>query len=248
MTKDMIRNVRATAVAAALMASAGGCAAAAMSVPADLASAPRMEVRGRQGWMPGSRVGFGEYATSRVRRRERTPHVNVGFFTDRAQFDASYVFRLSHAEAPVAEAACGTWADVASTRIPLGDLRMTETRDATLACDILLEPGGVDADRWLLELRARRGTQLSGTLENGADAYHVQATTALAGGAGAPCCSTTGYVVRDADGRTVAAVEVINDGAVWLHPSLRGPEREVLATASAALLLLSGVPEEMPSE
>lgn len=237
-------TMRAAVAAAALTMATGGCAVAGMTVPGDLADAPRMEVRGRQGWMPGRQLHFGEFSTSRVSRRETIPAVNVGFFTEHAAFDASYVFQLRTPTARVSEAACGAWADVAATRIPIVDLTESETRDATLACDVLLEPGDTDDDRWYLEIRAPRGTQLSGRVENGRAAYRIDPTTELNGVAA--CCSTSGYHVRDGSGRIVAAVEVVNDGAVWLHPSLAAADRHLLATVAGAILLMADVPEEVP--
>src|SRR5437899_7235668 len=43
------------------------CGTAALNIPAELATAPRLPVKGRQGWLPGQRLQFGEYD---ARRRE----------------------------------------------------------------------------------------------------------------------------------------------------------------------------------
>jgi hypothetical protein len=50
-----------------------GCQSVEVRPPADVASAPRLEVSGRQGWLPGRHIAFGEFSTSGLEK-----HVDGG--------------------------------------------------------------------------------------------------------------------------------------------------------------------------
>ncbi len=51
-----------------------------------------------------------------------------------------------------------------------------------------------------------------------------------------PVFEAAGYLLT-LRGETVAAVEIINRGAVWIHPAVEPEMRGALAAAAAALLL-----------
>ncbi|HNR66584.1 MAG TPA: hypothetical protein PKN04_07970 [bacterium] len=65
--------------------------------------------------------------------------------------------------------------------------------------------------------------------------YVIRGTHKLSGSP-MPLTDATGYVISF-NGEVLAAVEVINDGAVWFSKKLSNAERDQLAAAAAALLL-----------
>ncbi|HEX2202070.1 MAG TPA: hypothetical protein VHG91_02175 [Longimicrobium sp.] len=217
-----------------------GCALASIPVPAELSSAPKLSVGGRQGFQLGQRIRFGAYATDRVRRGSTDVDETHGIVSSTGEHRQGYSFRLMADSAEVARVGCYTEAVARATSLPAG-IEMSGVSRAALECDIL--PPDADTGGWTLTLAARNGRTLGGALEAKDDGgrFDVEGTTA--GG----CCEATGYYLRR-QGRAVAAVEVINAGGVWLDPALTPNERHALAAAATALLLRQELGESYTRE
>jgi hypothetical protein len=90
-----------------------------------------------------------------------------------------------------------------------------------------------DQDRkWRMLIEESNDRPMNGTLTTDDRAIHVVGTNRIAGGI-VPVAGASGYEFRDGT-TTVAAVEVINDGRVWIQT----PRDEALLAAAAAGLLL----------
>jgi hypothetical protein len=94
-------------------------------------------------------------------------------------------------------------------------------------------PGGEAYDMVLT--RGTAAYVLSGYLTDGVDRFEVRGTRRLAG-TSIPLSDPAGYEFFDG-GTIVGAVEVINQGGVWIVPEITGDRRTALAAASASLLL-----------
>lgn len=89
---------------------------------------------------------------------------------------------------------------------------------------------------WTLVLTLKSSENLfAGIYNSGNQTFEIQGTHKLAGSP-MPLTDTSGYLISRG-GEVVAAVEVINAGAVWMSPKLTAMERDQLAAAAAALLL-----------
>jgi hypothetical protein len=87
-------------------------------------------------------------------------------------------------------------------------------------------------ERWRMLVEEEHDRPMNGTLASDDRRIEVVGTNRIAGGI-VPMAGATGYEIRDG-GVTLAAVEVINDGRVWI----RAPRDEALLAAAAAGLLL----------
>jgi hypothetical protein len=231
-------------VLAALALSA--CAPAAIPVPTELSAAPKMEVSGRQGWRVGQRVRFGPYGTERVRRSPTVIEEYPGLVSTRGEHSQYYSFRLTEDGAVVARVGCVAEATARAGRVPvIGEV--TSLSRASLQCSLSpSEATSTADDEWTLLVETRNDRPLEGTLSGEAGRFEVEGTSRIEGGASA-CCNTSGYYLRR-DGRPVGAVEVINQGAVWLETGLSGEERRMLAGAAMALLLHEALGEDYTTE
>jgi hypothetical protein len=215
-----------------VMCAASGCGTAKLAVPAELDATPRLAVSGRLGWMNTQAVRFGGYAADRVDRSwTRGGGVAIGGFA-RDRRRQSYAFTLESSEGPPLRTECTANLIVKGLNAGSGITLGLDDR-SRLECDILVEAGDTAA-AWRLELEDDGKTPMRGTLLRGSDRYDVTGTNRVSGGA-LPASVTTGYHI-ERNGRAIAAVEVMNDGAVWLNTE-DPAERPLLAATAAALLL-----------
>jgi hypothetical protein len=208
-----------------------GCGMASLPLPEDLATAEPMRVEGRQGWRIQQTVRFGPYSTSEVERswtRGRDRRVGPAATSRREQ---TFEFTLLEAGSPHWRVACranlsyGSW-DAGVVEIVRRDQSGVQCTGRPLS-----EP----AATWRMNLQEQGDRPLAGTLSGGGVVIDVVGSNRVQGAL--PAGFTTGYNLRERD-RTVAAVEVMNDGAVWIAPRSRGADGTMLAAAAATLLLL----------
>jgi len=107
--------------------------------------------------------------------------------------------------------------------------------------DYLVQIGQDGRDTaWTLSLaEGGSDTTLAGTFSDGATTYRVEGTHHLAG-TSMPLVDTAGFLFYDGK-RAVAAVDLLNAGAVHLDRSLPSAQRDPLAAAAAALLLYQDI-------
>ncbi|MBL9216730.1 MAG: hypothetical protein JNG83_14730 [Opitutaceae bacterium] len=213
--------------------------AAAMSLPAELAGAERLPVTGRQGWKRVERLAYGAFRVSEVRRsltKGGSLHIII---YDGAKARQTFGFRVAEDEG---EAWRGE-AETTARRRALNVGVEVEMRNRS-AFGARLAPEARPEEAWLLKLGETRERPLAGTLERGGQVVTVRGTNRLAG-TPLPLGETAGYVFSLAD-RPLAAVEVINDGAVWLAPDLPAELRGPVTSAIASLLLFEELRRTFP--
>jgi len=212
---------------------ASGCHSARMAIPNELAMrSEQLICSGRGGFNEDFK--FGAYQVTDVHRGWTRRSACGLWRLERANTQQSYEFSL------VAPGE-GMWNGQAAAGLQSADLK-TEAWGGELAIGILssqnlvVRLGRSDGEAWTLVLNQRSDEDLmTGYLRSEKATYEVAGTHKLAG-TPMPLADTAGYVVAK-NNVPVAAVDVLNDGTVWLSQGLSGPERNGLAAAAAALLL-----------
>jgi len=214
-----------------------------MRLPPELASAERLPVRGRQGWKIVERVQFGGYDVYEVRRSwTQGGDLRVGrvLFYEGSNRRQTFGFTLAGPDGAV-------WHGGAATNLRRHALERDgfeiAMRDKS-GFAAILEPDGAPEEEWTLDLTETLDRPLKGTLKRGERTVAVTGTNKLAG-TPLPLDETTGYVFESA-GEPVAAVEVINNGAVWISPSIDSADRAPITAAIAALLLFEELRKTLP--
>ncbi len=204
-----------------------GCQSTQMPVPATLdANAPLAVIRSDASGDATMKVGAYE-AHSFWRIQAETPRT-LGAGHDALVSQAGserYGFTMRLGTTDLWDASCSTNAQRA--RGGASDL---------IACTVTAH--GQPGDTWTLMLRPMGETRLAGVLQQGDTAYEVRGTNQTA--SGITSRSQTGYLVGHA-GMVLAAVDVTEEGRVWLRPSNDVRETTLLAAVSAALLVTEDI-------
>lgn len=217
---------------------------AAMRLPDDLGEAERLAVSGRQGWKLTERLKFGSVTVHDV-TRSLTKGSDLKFGADKLAFYEGSKRRQTFGFL-VSDNGILTWRGAAATNLHRRavergieiELRNKSGFSATLTS--ATHPETV----WTLELTESSERPLKGTLKRGDRVIDVEGTNRLAG-TRLPLGETTGYTFRDG-GTTQAAVQVINDGAVWVADNLAEDQRGPVLTAISALLLFEELRPTLP--
>jgi hypothetical protein len=209
-----------------------GCQLARMPLPDGLAASERMAVSGRQGLLVRQRLQFGPYEVHQVSRswtrgRDRGS-TSSALHSERRQ---TYRFTLREDGTDHWHVACH--ASVNRFRIDAVVVDVHATDESALYCNLQSAEDATSA--WELDLRERQERPLSGAMTLHTGRVEIIGTNRLE--KSLPMGDTTGYEFR-AEGHVVGAVEVINNGAVWLRPDVDPDRRRLLAAAAAVLLLL----------
>jgi hypothetical protein len=213
-----------------------GCRMARMAVPQSLtADAAAMPVSGRTGFnVFDESISFGPYNVTEVHRgwKVKSSFGFLGFSMNKAR--QSFEFSIADTQQQGrAEVQCSTgvkWKDIEG-QLAGGTLTVNLQAHTLYACSIKTQ----DAV-WQLLMNEETGqVVMSGVLTDGETELAVKGTTKLEGSS-FPLSDPTGYII-ELDGRPVAAVEVINAGAVWIKPDL-GPELRLPVASTASALLL----------
>lgn len=221
-----------------LLLALAGCQTARMPVPDTLSAAPRMVVQGRQGLRINQRLRFGPFEAHEVSRswtRGRGLQVLTVSENRRRQ---RYAFTLRESGQDHWRVECEV--TLLTQGLEAGGVEITPINRSRLECQLqsLADP----SERWNLELAERHERPLAGAVRGGGRALEVQGTNRL--DHGYPTDRTTGYEIAER-GRHLAAVEVINSGAVWLQPDLDPAQRSLLSAVAAAMLLLEDLRESL---
>lgn len=227
-----------TAILAAAMALIG-CRPAEMAAPPALtAAAPRMAVKGRPTFFSHSAMSFGPWRVTDIDRgwtkgsEWGAAWGNVNYADRSATQDLS--FTISPPTGAPWKCRCTTRADQNLMRI-IGDSSSFTDEMAgnfSYACSFL-PPAGRP---WSMALgRQAGGRSMQGFLGGPGGSFRIVGTSALKGSP-IPLSEASGYVF-DLGGQPVGAVEVINDGAVWINRGAPADHAGAMAAAAAALLL-----------
>jgi hypothetical protein len=221
-----VKTIRILAAAMVL----GACTHATLAVPPELSGGTQLQVTGRTGSGYDERIRFGTFATDRVNRSWTDRQITPGIISRQRYEWQDYRFRLMEDSATFASESCRANAAADVQRLP-GGTQLTQDRSGRLDCTITPPDS---SQTWRMQLRADVQGRLRGTLSGGGRGLAVEGSTPL--GTDRGCCLSAGYYLRDGDGRTLAAVETIRDGTVWLAPNLSHGDRRLAAAAAAALL------------
>jgi hypothetical protein len=203
-----------------------------------LATAPRLAVTGRQGDQRALELRFGPWRVTNVRRTWVTgsglevSSGRVGLDLDRAT--QRFTFDVAEGSGPTWRADCRSTYRHDGVVLPVGSLAMHEV--ARLACSLR----GSDDSTWVLDTWQSLDRMPAGVLHRGEDTLTVRGLDRFVGAVpsrGVPSRGVlAGWLVLHGAG-PVAAVEVVNAGAVWMDVPPNAGYRRALGAVAAALLV-----------
>lgn len=196
-----------------------------------------MPVTGRQGFGLSESFRFGPYHVSDVHRgwRVTTSWGILGYGSSKSE--QPFEFRLSAHDVAIRQAHCATgvrWKEVKLNNFmdTGGALEWELSSHALFTCEFSLPD---KKESWKIVMKQEtRNLVMDGLLAHGATRIFVKETRELEGGAW-PLTEATGYrFYRNQD--LVGAVDVLNQGAVWMKKDLSSDMRGAVAAAASALL------------
>ena len=219
------------------------CRTARYDVPGDLASeSPEWIVQGRQGFNFKEAISFGPFRTLDVDRSWTKTSSWGGDWFSSNKAKQTYEFMLQETGGPVWEAQCATGVSKQEMRFEEmlgGELEIEVQANVFFACSFRQRG---EKKVWRLAMNQSTSEMvMNGALTDRATRIKIQGSQKLQGSP-IPLSDPTGYEFV-LDGKVVAAVEVINKGAVWIRPSVDKETRSALATAATALLLYKNIGE-----
>jgi hypothetical protein len=199
---------------------AAACGTVGYAVPGELGTVAPMRVSGRQGVLVRQRLSFGPYATGEVSRSAtRGTEVSDVLASHGGDYRQRYAFTLARDGTKVADVACDAEGSGAET------LTVTWRLKRVLQCNVTAPDGALRT----LYLESSRDQPLAGRV-TGSEGWEVAGSNRVGGGT---IAGTAGYTITRGDRTVVAAVDVTNDGAVYVS----GAQDDALAAVAAALLL-----------
>ncbi len=215
------------------------CTTAKMACPPELsASAVEMPVTGRQGFGLGGSFRFGPYQVTDVHRgwRVTTAWSILGYGSSKSEQPFEFKVRDHGNAAWQAHCVVGVrWTEMELNNFmdTGGTLKWGLSSHALFTSEFS-QPN--NEKRWKMVMKQEtQDLVMDGLLGDGAIRISVKGTRKLAGSTW-PLTEATGYLFyRDQD--LVGAVDILNQGAVWIEKDLPDPMRSVLVAAASALLL-----------
>ncbi len=210
-----------------------------MRLPEPLLETERLPVAGRQGWRHLQRLSFGDQSVERVQRS-----LTKGGDLQILRYEGSkrrQSFSFEHLDNgnPAFQVVAAT--NLRRRAIELKfDIELHNRSGFTAELRSVSNPAQIA----VLELTENGERPLEGTLIHGHQRVDVKGTRKLAGSV-FPLDETTGYVF-EWERAPIAAVEVINDGAVWISPAIDADLRAPVCAAISALLLFEELRQTLP--
>ncbi len=221
---------------------ANAAKAVAMQLPDQLAKVERIPVKGRQGWKFNEKLEFGATRVFDVDRSlTRGSDLGIVFYQG-AKRRQSFGFSVAEGDAPA-------WRGVAATNVHRRSLRGDED-DVSIALKdesgfgAHFAPADKPQDLWVLEMSEKGERPMAGTLRRNDMVFSVLGTNRLEG-LRLPLGDTSGYVFSWGS-QVLAAVEVVNKGAVWMAPDVKPEHRAPLLAAISSLLLFEDLRATLP--
>ncbi|MCF8040622.1 MAG: hypothetical protein K9K65_08980 [Desulfarculaceae bacterium] len=237
----MVRRCLACYLILLLAASGMACSEAQMAAPVELSTAVqpwKVEQTRATGW--DAPFSFGPY-TVRDIKRGWTKSTAWGFIAyESYRADQSYEYMLTTGQGNKAwhcNCAANVNQQVLESMVGGGKLSWEVSARRSLACS-LRSPKGI---LWRLALASGGASNapMKGVLEGPTLTMQIRGTNKLAGTT-IPLSEPTGYVfsINGPVSGTAGAVQVINNGILWLPDS---PQQGAMAAVSAAMLLYQDV-------
>ncbi len=237
-----IRKTAGYMVLIAVLAGITGCTTARMKVPTALQGVSEMPVTGRKAFRFNESFQFAPYSVVDVKRgwTKGSSWGLMGFSSGHK--NQQYEFTLHNAKNVEWKAQCATKVSKRELEQNMwgGELTVELTAATAFVCTFHCEKTG---DDWKMLLSRKTGhAALTGTLTDGATSITVTGTRSLEGSS-IELSTATGYTFL-MNNAMVGAVQVINTGAVWILPSSTEEIQQILANASAALILYDDIGED----
>ncbi|HET6564051.1 MAG TPA: hypothetical protein VFG52_01455, partial [Xanthomonadales bacterium] len=199
-----------------------------------------MPVSGRQGWLVNQQLRFGEFTSGPV-KRGWTFGYNIPFIVRFSGAREKLGFSVQDASGGKAEFFC------------LGKLREYDLPVLNKAFEVNLKTTdvftcGIAIDDQSFEFYSEnlhqnpRFNEITGQLQGAGLDLVIRPVASLEGGQSSWSTTALGYELVQ-DGKTIAAVETLNEGRVWISPALPDSQQLVVAGVASALLLRSSLAE-----
>ena len=229
--------------------SLSGCQVAHMALPQDLRSGTsELTVEGRPFLIFNNSFQFGPYHVTDVHRgwtRGGGYSVSIGASEfSNSEAKQKYELSVNQPNRPTWAVQCATtadWSQLETEGFLGGRFGVEFLSTQQLVCTLKQDGGGKLSKLAMSQPASANETALQGVMMDGAtridiSGTHKLDTTPLQMG------TPTGYIFL-IGGRPVGAVEVINQGTVWLDNSVTPEIRSALAATSAVLLLYQDIKE-----
>lgn len=229
-------------LSALLLVVLAGCKTAQMAVAPTLKNdSEPLSVKGRQGFQIGRQLSFGEYATGKV-KQGWVKGYDIPFFVRFQGMKERLSFQQYNAAGQMAEVyAVGKFR---STELPfLKDYFNLILKEKNHFAGTVILNEGMDVWEFLLyhpDGEFLKGAK-AGFVQNKNEVIEVKGVTQLENGVNLSS-KFWGYEFIHL-GKTIGAVETINNGKVWFKNDLTGDLKLVLAGVSSSLLLRTNLEE-----
>ena len=226
--------------------SLGGCQVAHMALPQELqGDSSKLAVEGRALSVFDGTFEFGPYRVTDVHRgwtRGGGHSVSDGESEiSSSKAKQKYELSINGPDRPAWSVQCATtaeWSEMETEGFLGGRFGMEFSSDHQLVCTLTQDGGGQPA-KLVMAQSLNDDTALHGVMVDGATRIDIAATHKL-DFTPLQVERPTGYLFH-IEGRPVGAVEVMNNGTVWLDNAVTPETRSALAAASAVLLLYQDI-------
>ncbi len=234
----MARTLLAVLCVVSLLA---GCTMPYMQVDPQLkAQAEAMPVSGRQGWLVNQQLAFGGFSSGPVKRSWTTGY-NIPFIVRFSGAKEKLGYTVRNSAGDTAEFFC--LGKLREYDLPVFNKAFEVNLKTTdvFTCGIAL---GEESYGFYSENLNQnpRFSEITGKLQTSGPDITIHPVGSLEGGQSSWSTTALGYELKQ-EGRTVAAVETLNEGRVWISPDLPDTEQLLVAGAASALLLRNSLAE-----
>lgn len=226
-----------------------GCTVARMELPQGLESeSTALDVDGKGTWFITKKMDFGPYQVTNINRgwTKSTGWSIGGFNSSKAK--QKYQFSVTGPDRGTWDALCVTgsrWKKVDLERFLGIPVTVEFSSTQQVICNLKQQGGGKESKLFLSRSLRDGQPELQGAMVDGDTQIEVSTTHKL-DATPVPLGDPTGYIFQ-IGGRPVGAVEVINQGTVWMNNSVKPEVRSALAATSVVMLLYQDVQKQTES-
>jgi len=212
--------------------------------PALSRSAEAMPVSGRQGWLINQQLSFGEFQSGPVKRSWTTGY-NIPFVVRFSGAKEKLGFTVRDASGTTAELFClGKLREIDLPVLNKAFEVNLKTTDVFTCAIAPVNSLGDDSFEFYSENLNQnpRFDEITGQLQGPGLDIALRPVGKLEGGQTSWNTTALGFELQQ-DGNTIAAVETLNNGRVWISPELPASQQLIVAGVASALLLRSSLAE-----